>query len=179
MQNPSYHDIDDVVYNSGGAVSAAEAHGMLAGMLCASKGVEAEDWLTQVLGTGLGELNDTDEAAMDALYADTQTLLKAVDFSFELFLPEDDISLTERVRALSEWCQGFLYGIGYAGSQHPWPVDCAEVLRDLSDISLLDENAEGEDDEAAYAEIREYVRVSVQLIHGDMHLPPRKATFIN
>jgi yecA family protein len=175
MQNPTYHDIDDVVYNSGGTVSAAEAHGMLAGMLCANNGIEAEDWLTQVLGADLDELNDGDEAAMDALYADTQTLLKAVDFSFDLFLPDDDVSLTERVRALSEWCQGFLYGIGYAGSQRSWQEDCAEVLRDLADISLLDENAAGEEDEAAYAEIREFVRVSVQLIHGDMRSPPLKS----
>jgi yecA family protein len=175
MQNPSYHDIDDVVYNSGGAVSAAEAHGMLTGMLCADRGIEAEDWLAQVVGADLDELTDGDEAAMNALYADTQTLLKAVDFSFELFLPDDDISLTERVRALSEWCQGFLYGIGYAGAQRPWPVDCAEVLRDLADISLLDENAAGEEDEVAYAEIREFVRVSVQLIHGDLRPFPLKS----
>jgi uncharacterized protein YgfB (UPF0149 family) len=175
MQNPTYHDIDDVVYSSGGAASAAEAHGMLVGMLCGNQGIAADDWLVQALDADPDELADGDGAAMNALYADTRTLLKAADFSFELFLPDDDIPLTGRVRALCEWCQGFLYGIGYTGSQRRWPDDCAEVLRDLADISQLDENAAGEEDEAAYAEIREFVRVAVQLIHGDLPPPPLKS----
>jgi yecA family protein len=175
MQNSTYHDIDDVVYNNGGTVSAAEAHGMLTGMLCVNNDIDADDWLAQVMGEAPDELDDGEDEAMNALYADTRILLDAVDFSFDLFLPDDDVSLTERVSALSEWCQGFLYGIGYAGSTRFWPGDCPEVLRDLVDISLLDENAVGEEDEAAYAEIREFVRVSVQLIRGDMQPPPLKS----
>jgi yecA family protein len=172
MQNPSYHVVDTIVYNHGDTVSAAEGHGMLAGMLCVNSEIDSKDWLSQVFGEALDELSDGDDETMNALYVETHRLMDAVDFSFELFLPDDEVSLSERAHALSEWCQGFLYGIGVTGSQHAWPDDCTEVLRDLTDISQLDENAAGEEDEVAFAEIREFVRVGVQIIRGDRQPPP-------
>jgi yecA family protein len=175
MQNLSYHVVEDVVNNNEATVSAAEAHGMLAGMLCVNKDVAPEDWLIQVFGDDRNELTAEEEETMKDLFEETCRLMQAVDFSFKLFLPDDDELLTERARALSGWCQGFLYGIGFAHSQDAWPGDCEEVLHDLADISRLDENASGEEDELAYAEISEFVRISVQLIRGDMQPPPVKS----
>ena len=173
MNNPSYPIVEAVVQDNGGTVSAAEAHGMLTGMLCVNTSTEAEEWLAQVFGKSRSGLDDGGDATLNELYDETCRHMEAVDFSFELFLPDDEASsLTERAFALSGWCQGFLYGIGYAGSQRAWPGDCEEILHDLADISRLDENASGEEDEMAYAEISEFVRVSIQLIRGDMQTPP-------
>lgn len=168
MSKPSYQAIEDVVLGNGATNSAAEVHGMLAGMLCQDRGLDCGQWLSQVFGEDLEGLSDGEEAAMRELYDDTCALLDAVDFSFQLLLPDDDVLLAERAAALGGWCQGFLYGIGSAGAGGEWSSDCAEVLRDLADISQLDTNVAGEEDEAAFAEVSEFVRVGVQILRGEL-----------
>ena len=168
MLKLSYQAVEDVVLTNDASISAAEAHGMLAGMLCADAAADCEQWLALVFGEARAGLSEREAATLRELYEQTRVLLDAVDFSFELFLPDDNALLAERAEALSGWCQGFLYGVGYAGAGRDWPEDCAEILRDLADISRLDANASGEEDEAAYAEISEFVRVGVQLVRGDL-----------
>ncbi len=170
MNRPSYQAVEDIVSIHEAMVGAAEAHGMLAGMLCVNPVADCEQWLSQVFSETRDGLGEADVATLHQLYDQTRKFLEAVDFSFALFLPEDDAALAERAQALSGWCQGFLYGVGYAGAALDWPDDCAEILRDLADISQLDANASGEEDEEAYTEISEFVRVGVQLIRGDLRL---------
>jgi uncharacterized protein YgfB (UPF0149 family) len=167
MSKPSYQSIGHVLVNNDAAISAAEAHGILVGILCVNADSDTEMWLDEVFADAEEALSEGELAAMVELADDTRELLHAVDFSFALFLPDDDAPLAERALALSDWCQGFLYGVGYAGPDRQWSGDCAELLRDLADISQLDANASGESDEAAYAEISEFVRVGVQLVRGD------------
>ncbi|MFM8332666.1 MAG: UPF0149 family protein [Candidatus Methylumidiphilus sp.] len=168
MFKPSYQAVENVVLHNDAALSAAEAHGMLAGMLCADGGLECEQWLWRVFDETRDDLSEGEVATLRELFDETRKLLEAVDFSFELFLPDDGAALAERAQALSGWCQGFLYGIGYAGSEESWTTDCAEVLRDLAEISQLDANVSGEADEVAYTEVSEFVRVGVQLVRGDL-----------
>lgn len=171
MFKPSYQAVEDVVLGHEATISAAEAHGMLVGMLCTNRRIDCGQWLSQVFGENQEGLSDGEMATLRGLYDETRALLDAVDFSFQLLLPDDDAILAERASALSGWCQGFLYGIGAVGTGHDWPSDCAEVLRDLSDISNLDANVSGEEDEAAYAEVSEFVRVGVQIIRGELQEP--------
>jgi yecA family protein len=171
MLKLSYQAVENVVAHNDATISAAEAHGILAGMLCANHEMDCEQWLSQVFDEARDHLTEGEVATMRELYDTTRELLEAVDFSFELFLPDDHADLVERAQALSGWCQGFLYGIGYGGAEAQWTEDCAEVLRDLADISRLDANASGEADEVAYTEISEFVRVGVQLVRGDLWQP--------
>lgn len=171
MLKLSYQAVEDVVLTNEAGVCAAEAQGMLVGMLCVGGALDCEQWLSQVFGEGRDDLSAGEEETLRALYDETRERLESVDFSFELFLPDDDTVLAERAMALSGWCQGFLYGVGYAGAGREWPGDCAEILRDFADISQLDANASGEADEAAYAEIGEFVRVGVQLVRGELRPP--------
>ncbi len=168
MLKPSYQAVEDVISNSEAEIGAAEAHGMLTGMLCVNGTLDREQWLSEVFGEGRDDLSIGELATMNELGEETQRLLDAVDFSFELFLPDDEAPLSERALALSAWCQGFLYGVGYAGGGRDWPGDSAEILRDLAEISQLDTHASGEEDEAAFSEISEFVRVGVQLIRGEL-----------
>ncbi len=75
--------------------------------------------------------------------------------------------------ALSQWCQGFLYGFG-TGRCRAARANCSgeveEVLRDLTHISQasVETGADAEEEEQAYAEIVEYVRAGVQLIHDEL-----------
>lgn len=172
MLKLSYQAVEDVVLGNEATVSAAEAHGMLVGMLCVNADADCEQWLSQVFGETRDGLSEAEFATIRELYDATRNLLEAVDFSFELFLPDDGMDLVGRAQALGGWCQGFLYGIGYGGPAGDWTADCAEILHDLADISQLDADASGEADEAAYAEVSEFVRVGVQVIRSELQQQP-------
>jgi hypothetical protein len=76
---------------------------------------------------------------------------------------------------LSQWCQGFLYGFGTGdpANPHRMPAAVEEVLRDMTHIARataeLEDEGESEEVEQAYAEVIEYVRVGVQLIHDELY----------
>jgi uncharacterized protein YgfB (UPF0149 family) len=51
--------------------------------------------------------------------------------------------------------------VGYAQTSAEWPGDSAEVMRDLIELTKIDSDVDGEDDEAALIEIHEYLRAAV------------------
>jgi uncharacterized protein len=98
--------------------------------------------------------------------------LRGDELEFEPLLPDDEVALQDRARALSQWCQGFLYGYGMAAlpQAEDIPSNVDEVLRDLTHIgrATVDLTEVNEEEEQAYAEVIEYVRVGVQLIHDEL-----------
>ncbi|TQV62345.1 MAG: UPF0149 family protein [Halothiobacillaceae bacterium] len=155
------------------AVSAAEAHGVLTGMICASGPVELSDWWSQIR-------EDDEQAAVPALlgqvHAETSTSLAELTGTFDLMLPDDEDDLGDRAEALHLWCNGFLYGYGVAGGKDPsqLPDDAAEVLRDIGQFAQasFDLGDDDEEDELAYSELVEYLRVGVLLLHETLHPRP-------
>ncbi len=155
------------------AVSAAEAHGVLTGMICASGPVELSDWWAQIR-------EDDEQAAVPALlgqvHAETSTSLAELTGTFDLMLPDDEDDLGDRAEALHLWCNGFLYGYGVAGGKDPsqLPDDAAEVLRDIGQFAQasFDLGDDDEEDELAYSELVEYLRVGVLLLHETLHPRP-------
>ncbi len=83
---------------------------------------------------------------------------------FAPLLPDDDEPLAERATALAQWCQGFLYGLGTGrlNSIDELPGEVGEIVHDLTEISRATPGEEDptEDDEQAYAELVEFVRVA-------------------
>lgn len=161
---------------------AAEAQGALCGLLCAQGRADREAWQAQVIG----ERPDGDilareaEDLLGALYEETVRQLNDGAMAFHLLLPDDEQPLGRRAEALGRWCQGFLFGLGLGGvrEEKELPADVREILRDLAEISKVefDVTDAGEEEERAYAEIVEYVRVGVLLINEEMHpvkAPPR------
>jgi yecA family protein len=166
-QELSYDDLQEVVSNHPGTGSAAEAHGLLSGMLCMDEGIDCEVWLANLFGPEENATDSYDRSILDRLFETTRRQLQDFDFSFELLLPDDDAPLEDRAQALGEWCQGFLGGLGYGAQGSDWPGECTELLEDFVQISRLDPEASGETDENAYAELSEYVRVGVQVIRSE------------
>jgi uncharacterized protein YgfB (UPF0149 family) len=112
------------------------------------------------------------------LYKNSAVQLEDPEYGFTPLLPDDDRSMAERVGALARWCEGFLLGLGLGGvrEQSALPGDSAEVMKDFVEISRLghDEGKEKEEDEGAYAEIVEYVRMAVLLVYEELR-PMRAA----
>jgi uncharacterized protein YgfB (UPF0149 family) len=118
---------------------------------------------------------DQSEAALDELAATTCAALVEGDMSFSLVLPADDEPLASRADGLAEWCAGFMHGLGEAASAAPaaalYGEITREVMADFSEIARAGLSAEetGIEAEAAYAELVEFVRVSVQLVFEELH----------
>jgi hypothetical protein len=171
----SFGAIQDSLNVSGASGSAAEAHGLLSGMLCMDTAMESMQWLNDCFGAELEGIQGVDRVRLQQLFSQTRRQLADFDCSFEPLLPEDGDTLEDRALALGEWCHGFLQGIGYSGRDSGWPGECAEILRDFLEIVRLDPAVAGEADEIAYAELTEYVRVGVQVIHSKLlsRTPPQ------
>jgi uncharacterized protein YgfB (UPF0149 family) len=113
---------------------------------------------------------------LEALAARTWKSLDEGDMGFSPLLPTDETSLESRADSLALWCQGFVYGLGVAGTQdgdNPIFRDgvTGDIVRDFSEIAraaFAAEETESEG-EAAYMELMEYVRVSVQLVFEELH----------
>ncbi|MBI5450102.1 MAG: UPF0149 family protein [Gammaproteobacteria bacterium] len=156
--------------------SLPEQHGMLCGMLCRSAQTRLEQWLQLVEVDRAGEppLSERLHQALEALYQLTIQQLNDDSYRFSLVLPADDAAaLNQRVLALAEWCSGFLYGMGMSeGSprQH-WPAEVTELIQDFADIARLEppqDQESDEEDEVAYAEFVEYVRIGVLFIYQSL-----------
>ena len=168
MMQPNYSDVQQLLQRQHSLADAAEAHGTLAGCLCGAAGYRFEDWVHEILPEG----GPQDAGPLRELYGATAGALLQPDMEFELLLPPDAQPLEERTAALAQWCQGFLYGLG--AGQIPdasgLPGTVGEIVRDLSEISRAGvDAAQGEEsNEAAYAELVEFVRVGVQLLFEEL-----------
>ena len=111
----------------------------------------------------------------------TAAQLEDRGFGFELLLPEIGDSLNDRADALFEWCRAFLGGFGLsAGARPPLSEEAEEALHDLARLAqAAPESGEDDEDEHALAEIEEFVRVAVLLLHGDCVLAPRHRQSLN
>jgi uncharacterized protein len=172
VELPSWSTIEDAIAGLGLAVSPAELHGAVSGWF-AGGGADAPDWLGRVMADdALPQIpRDT---PLDALRAASLSQLGDRGFGFELLLPEGDTTLGERSGALFDWCRGFLGAFGMAtGANPPLSDESTEALNDLARLATATPQEDGDDeDEDALAEIEEFVRVAVLLLHGDCVLAP-------
>jgi uncharacterized protein YgfB (UPF0149 family) len=136
----------------------------------------------------LGEHEDTNDALQQVgklllqLHQATIEQMNDSNVDYQLFLPDDDESLEARVEALGVWCQGFVYGLAAGGVQEDSviPDDSKELITDIIEISragyVADDEAEervgvdndDDEDEAAFMEVSEYVRMGVLLIYEEL-----------
>jgi uncharacterized protein YgfB (UPF0149 family) len=165
----TYQVINIICNQSDAALSAAEAHGIATGMLCINAQTKSDRWLAELFRNVI-PVNEEEKQQLIRLFEETGELLASDQFEFELFLPEDNTLLTEQVMALKSWCQGFLYGVGSAYSDFNLTGDAGEILKDIAEFTKLDIEAEGEEDEAAFIEITEYLRSAVLLLREELNV---------
>jgi len=169
---PDFEHVSDALRSMGTEVGPAELHGTLCGLFCAhGPGVEAL-WVKTTLASGDHPTTIARDAleTLHDLYRLSESELCEELFGFHLLLPDDDEApLNERVAALGSWCRGFMLGLaeGGLGDLAALPDDVPEVLEDLNDIARVAsyETEDDEQNETAYAELVEYVRVAVTLTY--------------
>jgi uncharacterized protein YgfB (UPF0149 family) len=166
-----YAACTDALERAEADVSAAEFHGTLCALLCTRAEVRLDDWLAEIVTC---EQPPEGTAWRRALREAGERSRRAFDdgeFDLELLLPGDEAALVERSAALSEWCAGFLFGLGTAGGRVTESLsdDAREVVSDLAEFTRIEpEEEDSEAAERALAEIAEYVRMGVLLIYEEL-----------
>ena len=76
---------------------------------------------------------------------------------------------------MAHWCEGFLHGLvsakhGDALKERLAAEPLADIIRDMLEITraAAGEDDDAESDEAAYAELVEYLRVAAQLTYEEL-----------
>jgi len=157
----------------------AEAHGAFCGRACLSGTAALQDWLRDVSS---GTNRDSDDVVrqesakgLQTFAAETLLKLEAGQMAFQLLLPDDDTALEIRTAALADWCHGFMHGLASAGGADQGPFsdalesgDVGEIIEDFGQITRAGAGTEqGNEAEQFFAELEEYVRVSVQLVYEE------------
>lgn len=176
MANPNrdlYSQLSEFVTISGIPLTPAEIQGLWVGLLSSGAKTLPQIALQELLSESRWDLDFETESNINRMFESIRSSLIGEDFSFELILPDDDKPLVERAEQLAAWCQGFLFGMGLAGNQNDTEHH-REILKDIQSISQVDTQAEGEEDEAAFAELVEYLRVAAQLIFTQTQLELQK-----
>ena len=174
MLSVTYVEFERVLREARALPEPAEAHGTLAGALCSSRDYGLLEWLREILPDDSPEEDALKSSVLQKVYDAMVRSLGNSDSDFQPLLPDDDTELSARADALSSWCQGFLYGLGSgtAGDPSRASTEAAEIIRDLTEITHVgvDAGDDTEENEVAFAEVVEFVRVGVQLLFVELAL---------
>jgi uncharacterized protein YgfB (UPF0149 family) len=165
---PSYQELNQALSKTILKLHPSQVHGLISGILCGNPKSNAA-W--EELVTGGKDPAKTHEVLQDLFDASKKQLDEFL-FEFQLVLPPDSDGLQDRAEALTLWCQGFLTGLKLADIQivEREPSEMTEAINDLIEIAKMnyEDVVASEEDEAAYIELVEYVRMAAILIYQDM-----------
>jgi uncharacterized protein YgfB (UPF0149 family) len=174
---PGFDLIDRALRRAEALTDAAEAHGSLCGLVCGLGDSGESVWLAETLPEGQTNATVTEQtgAALKALVVSTREALDEAQMTFQPLLPDDAEPLVQRVDSLAQWCQGFNHGLFVAARIGDAEAEIASgnTAEIVSDFGEMAQVAVGDDEpdadgEAAYAELVEYVRVSVKLVYEEL-----------
>jgi uncharacterized protein YgfB (UPF0149 family) len=172
-----YDILEDSLKRCGASWDAAQTHGLLTGRLAIAGPPAGPDWLLQVLeGTDEGSALHTEcRKHLDTLYQSTFWQLSERLSEFEPLLPDDDDYVESRTLALAHWSEGFLHGLVSAKHSDALKERLAaeplsDIIKDMLQITRagLDEESDEEENDSAYVELVEYLRVSAQLCYEEL-----------
>lgn len=181
MSAPSLPDFSRALDLSRGNLDAAEmaeSHGLLCGLLCGGLADSTGDYLDQLRALQLvPQASGGMEQMLTELWDATRRQMDDEELGFNLWLPGDDEPLEDRTISLAQWCSGFLAGLGSGCSLENLTDEASEALEDLVEISRAEVVSEegplavSEEDEKAYAEIVEYVRIIALTLREEFRGP--------
>lgn len=174
---PDFEILNELLDRDQFLLGSAELQALLCALLTTGNPIDFDRWLSDGGGKtfAMSSLDSATLATLEELFLWTTETLKDPQMSFQLFLPDDDVPLADRSESLTQWCSGFLSGLGLTeiGKSDELPDDASEFLHDLAEISAADFIIEASDDadEAAFMELVEYVRVGTMLVYETLRGP--------
>lgn len=166
---PSFAELSEALQKTESPLLAPEVHGIICGIICTTSEKEHTQWEKWVLGP---KKNKHTVELLQDLYTFTYKAISEFSFEFILLLPDDSTNINLRAENLGLFCQGFLTGLQQAKSaiaDHVNP-EIRDALKDITEIAQVkyDDLTSTEEDETAYFELAEYVRLVVLMIYHDL-----------
>ncbi len=157
--------------------SLAELQGALCGVLCLDSQANRSNWYRTLYQDYTPDEDEQHE--LMHLFDQTIQALNSLDFDLQLELPDDDAPLPSRLLAMTNWCQGLLFGLSVSGltDDSSLSADCQEYIRDVINISQLDVNDIEDDDDANFEELVEYLRMGLFLLYNE-HQPAESSDHV-
>jgi len=167
---PSYAVLKKTLNTFQPNTHAAQIHGLLCGYLCRT----AVDKTDNTWESYFPDIKKSKKIyhLLQEIIEISYRQLNEFSFEFYLILPTEKTNINIRSEALGLWCQGFLTGLDAERISHlqGQPGEVSEAIKDILEISEISfgDIAENEEDESAYLELVEYVRLSVLMIFQEL-----------
>jgi len=178
--NDFYYELESALRLMDNDTDPSELHGTVGGLLCADNRANVNHWLASLFpeiaakDAKLGEL----KRSLGRLFEETRQQLADPMCGFDLLLPGEDYSFEQQLLALGEWCQGFLIGLNLGGIEdfNSLQGEAKEFARDMVEIARAgvsyDFSDDDEEDQRAYVQLVEYVRVGVMMVNDELNAIP-------
>lgn len=167
---PSFDELTSVLSSATTPFFAAYIHGSMSGLLCTDTRQLPIVWEAFLTDSGLTGAA-TENELLNKLFVLTASHLESAAGAMMLLLPQEDAKLSSRLQALSTWCEGFLDGIVWENKGLEEEI-VQEALADLASIKeVATKTKSTNENEAAYIEVLEFVKVAVLLIHAECQPP--------
>ena len=158
-----FDEFADQLLEQGADQSPSHLHGAICGVLAGGGERDPEYCLAAIAQALAMDIHGELAANCVRLSRATVQGLMDEEFDFHLFVPDDESEIELQVRALSEWCSGFLAGYALAVTQPQTGAlddDAAEVLKDMAAIAeaTVDAELDPEETENHLFELTEYLR---------------------
>lgn len=176
---PDYLGAATELQTAGIAVTPAELHGLLVGMLSGGLSLNDESWqplLFDYTNDGMGWSQNALKVAQ-ALLASSKQELAGTSLDLTLFLPDEDAgaSLFDFADGMADWVNHFISGLGLINANlKTMSADVKEALADLEEIARLglDEEDDLEEQAQLLEQVIEHVKACVLTIHAELGSRP-------
>ncbi len=169
-----YASVAAVLQRCGAVQSPAESQGFALGLLTAGVEQPLQAWQQELY-------SDFDPAdvlagecrqALDRVFASVFATRDDAVAPLMLLLPQDLVVDAQRLGAVRDWCQGFLFGFGLGGEAVASSLSqqSRDLLRDIAEFTRLDTDDvdNSAENQSALIEIEEYLRVGVMLVRDEL-----------
>jgi uncharacterized protein YgfB (UPF0149 family) len=171
---PDYATVAAALKRCGLPQGPAEVQGFALGLLLGAVPEPLKLWQQELYS----EFDPADVLAgecrtlLDRIFASVFAMRSGVPMPLTLLLPADIVVDAARLRAVRDWCQGFLFGFGLGGaaSADRLSQPVRGLIDDIVEFTRLDtENVENtEENQAALIEIEEYLREGAMLMCDEL-----------
>jgi uncharacterized protein YgfB (UPF0149 family) len=151
-------------------LSAAEIHGMMLGYLSTNPEPCFKTWtllVDDLLSWNELEVATQDQLSKLFLSANMELVQHILDLT--MALPSDQESLLSRLTAMSDWCRGYLYGVGLSTPSKFLFENShvCELLNDITQFSQVELEVDPvEESQLALNQIIHHIQMSVQIIYA-------------
>ncbi|MEA3411577.1 MAG: UPF0149 family protein [Pseudomonadota bacterium] len=181
MALPAHASLNAALEKAGSSLDPSECHGLVCGVLSLDGEAPPVLWINEISrDLEAGDALASELLSMvEALGEETRRQIHDPALGFQLLLPDENDPLPKRVDAMRRWSSGYGFGLAIAGLKDPASLneDGAEIVRDITEFARVSiDDGESEENEIAYAEVVEYLRMGVLLIHAQARKPSAQST---